>query len=1467
MRTRGTSFGMAVLLAGCLLSIGAEAATFYSRTAGTGTVTSNWSQNTTWTADADCNGAATAGVPGAGDDVFVCDGKTLTINTSPTIASLTMLAGPANTIAQMSGQTLTVTGSITMTAGTGTGDHRQFLLSNNASLVVNGNVTLNGNGSDNRHALLQLNGSSATISGNLLIDGIATGADRARVTMTNNSTLTVGGSITLDLAGHLDNGNNGSVILLGGNFTHVDATSDYTSSGGEFRFTGTGAQALNGSTTVTTSFSRLTINKPSGDVTINHPAQVVNGGTLTLTSGRVITGTSYVGLGTTAAATLSGGSATSYVAGNFRRYIPGGTQSGIQFPVGGTTASKYAPVQIDFPNVTTAGVFQVAAAIGNTDHPNIATSGFDSAASVNRYWTLTNTGSIAFAATGAAVTFNYPVSDIDAGADTSAFLAADYSGTTWSFPAMGTLSATSTQVTGLTAAAIVGDYIVAEMLGPYSYWRMNEPSWNGTANEVGDFGSGSNPGTSTTLTGARPTTSGTSPAIPGSIGTCRYGVFSRANKNYVALSTGYPALMATGQPGFSITAWINSTNSALPGQRIFIDDQNDTSPGSWGFSVGETDRAGAGGVRFYYRQAATVTIDTVPVPSNQWLFVALTVSLATGTNASVGTIYVYNTGGTLVTSYTQNFTWTPGSDAGPPSIGGETNASSEGTDQFGFSGSIDELRVYRAPLSQTLVNRVRQLTNPCDVTDHYAITGSTTGVTCDASTVQITAHSSTHAAVSPSAGTVLDLSTSTGLGVWQAGTTAGTGTWIPSGANNGMASYVWPGGESTFTVRLRHNSAATVNINLLDGNSKTESGTEDLAVVFADSAFRVTDTLGTAAVNVGTQLSAKNSNTGFGAQTLYLQAIRTDTNTGSCVGLFQNQTVTIEMAASRVNPTGSTSQVSVLNNVNAVVALGTGGGTAGTYTNVALAFDAASKAPLVLNYPNAGSVRVFARYQLPAPPTGTYVSGTSNIFVVRPFGLRISGPPNGRTGAASAWYWRAGQVWPDTLTVTAVQWVSGEDANNDGIPDSEAALAGNPATSNFGLESTAATVAVTHTLAEPSGGNNGTLTATLSAFAGGAATASPTYSEVGLINLFARSTSYLGSGQDVTNSAAGYAGVGRFSPYDFAVTRNVPAFNAACQAGNFTYVGQPFNYAATSVPVITVTARNQAGVTTQNYRDAFWKITSGSLTGKAYTWLSGNLNTTGITGTDPVIAYNGDGVSTPQPAAGTGRLTFSSGTGVFFTRTTPSAPFNAEISLAINVTDADSVTVASIDGSAGVNPVRFGAATAGNGIQFGVPSVAAAKVMRFGRLRLQSANGSERLPLQMRVEAQFWNGNGFIVNGDDDCTTLASSNVALGNYRGNLTVGETAAAILPLTLVDGVSAVRFTAPGPGDNGSVDVSLNLTGATTGASCIAGMAASTGGNLSWLQGAWCGAAYDDDPSARATFGIYGASDRIIYLRENY
>ncbi len=150
--------------------------------------------------------------------------------------------------------------------------------------------------------------------------------------------------------------------------------------------------------------------------------------------------------------------------------------------------------------------------------------------------------------------------------------------------------------------------------------------------------------------------------------------------------------------------------------------------------------------------------------------------------------------------------------------------------------------------------------------------------------------------------------------------------------------------------------------------------------------------------------------------------------------------------------------------------------------------------------------------------------------------------------------------------------------------------------------------------------------------------------------------------------------VGRFVPDHFAVALNTPVFAPAC--GSFSYIGQAFNYA--TAPVITVTAQDFANNTTTLYHTAgsWWRITNASLTGKSYTAAVGALDVSGVPGTDPVIVSAG---------LGAGTLTFGSGTGVFFTRSTPTAPaspYDADLSLAINVIDADGVSLAT-------NPARF----------------------------------------------------------------------------------------------------------------------------------------------------------------------------------
>ena len=174
------------------------------------------------------------------------------------------------------------------------------------------------------------------------------------------------------------------------------------------------------------------------------------------------------------------------------------------------------------------------------------------------------------------------------------------------------------------------------------------------------------------------------------------------------------------------------------------------------------------------------------------------------------------------------------------------------------------------------------------------------------------------------------------------------------------------------------------------------------------------------------------------------------------------------------------------------------------------------------------------------------------------------------------------------MTVSAVVWEAADDGDDNGVPDNDAALVGNAVTTNSGAESTAATASLTHTLAEPSGGNSGAVVTSLSAFTAGVASTTASWSEVGLINLFAISTSYLGSGQNVRNSVPGYAGVGRFYPDHFFVatspapvlTNRSTASPACSPVSSFTYMDEPFSV------VFTLQARNTSGVVTQNYDTA-----------------------------------------------------------------------------------------------------------------------------------------------------------------------------------------------------------------------------------------------------------------------------------------
>lgn len=726
-----------------------------------------------------------------------------------------------------------------------------------------------------------------------------------------------------------------------------------------------------------------------------------------------------------------------------------------------------------------------------------------------------------------------------------------------------------------------------------------------------------------------------------------------------------------------------------------------------------------------------------------------------------------------------------------------------------LDGELDEVRIYGQVLTDSEVIAIRDITRPCAIAFHHVrLEHSGAGLTCEPASVTVKA--------------CADATCST-LYPGSVTTTLSPTGWVSSDTVSFTGST---------TAQLRKTTPGAVVLGAASTAPAPASATlcfnglaQTCNLDFQDSGFIFS--------SIPTQVAGTTSVT----QTL--RAVRKSDSSDACVALF-NGNVSIDLASQCINPTSCEAgqQVTITNNGAGAIAANPGAGIS-AWTTKSMTFGANSTASFTMSYPDVGAIRLNARHNING--SGDYMTGASNDFVVKPAGFVVSNIRRaadnaanpGAADAAGAVFIKAGESI--ALTATAV--------NSQGN-----------ATPNYGREAVPEGVRLTTALApglgltsNPALGN-GTIAGGLFN-AGSVSVNNVTWDEVGIITITPAvgDGDYLGAG-DVTGTASG--NIGRFTPHHFDVSVNAPVFATACSGGAFTYLGQSFNYASGMQPVLTVTARNLAGGTTANYKgttpaaQAFFRISAASLTGKTYTAASGTLDTGAVTAPDPVIVDGGNG---------TGTLTFNSGGGLFFVRSTPQAPFDAEISLAINVIDDDGVAYST-------NPARFGQAGAGNGIAF-----TTGKAMRFGRLRLIGASGSQLLPLRLPFEAQYWTGTFFATNTADSCTTVTGGNVGMGNYIGNLNAGETTASVG--TLASGRGYITLSAPGAGNNGSVDLAINLGTSATAAACPAFAPAAAPGALAHLRGQWCGALYDRDPAARARFGIRSGGDERIYMRENY
>ena len=491
------------------------------------------------------------------------------------------------------------------------------------------------------------------------------------------------------------------------------------------------------------------------------------------------------------------------------------------------------------------------------------------------------------------------------------------------------------------------------------------------------------------------------------------------------------------------------------------------------------------------------------------------------------------------------------------------------------------------------------------------------------------------------------------------------------------------------------------------------------------------------------------------------------------------------------------------------------------------------------------------RITYPASGTSTAIGCSNDNFAIRPASFSVSVTDANRTTAGTV----------NALNVTSIPAGTGI-VHNAGRPFTITATAfngaGSPvATSNYAGTPTAVLTACVGTACPATTGN---LTpGTWSAAGGIVTTTTASYDDVGAFNLQLQDSTFAavdnadGTPATCSNTApvgsiicSAAAGVGRFVPDRFllSATSLTPRSDiAACAGSSFTYMSERMdaNFTLTAVKFPSGTTARYVGSLARLALNSPASFNFGAIDSVAPTLLSPRIDTSLIAGV--VATWTAGAAIVSAPVA-------------ISRASSPDGPYGS-VKIGFAPSDPDAVA---LDATA----LNLDADNSGSAERAQVGAVTA---VRFGRLRLQNANGSQLLALPVPIQVQYWNGTGFVTNTLDSCTSFtAAANVALGNYQINLNAGETTVTTGG-AFSAGIGNLQLTAPGAGNNGSVDVSVNLTSGTAGASCTAGMPASTGANRAYLQGAWCGATYVNDPTARATFGVYKGADRFIYQRENY
>ena len=1298
----------------------------------------------------------------------------------------------------VTGVTLTNTGTLTVaTALSGTG-----------GLTNDANATLNIGGTS---AITTL---TASASGNT-VNYTQAGAQTVKTTSYYN--LGCSGSGVKSLAGGVTVGGtltlSGATLAVGANTLTLNGP---TIAGTPANLTTTASSSLvfGGSSTgvsvpsSVTALNNLTVNNASG-VTLGSSPTL--NGTLTLGSGVITTGANTLTLAAFCPGSYSrtGG----HVNGNLTLTFPTGNPT-CTFHVGDSIG--YAPITVAMSGVTVAG--RLAGRVDAGDHPDTTAgaSGIDASKSANHYWTL-SAGTPAMTYTSYSATFQFCANtlscvtptEVDTGAVTSNFLVARKNGGSWSMPSVGTLTAYSSQATGITSTNGFGEFSVGEanlcFTDAFTGTDGSSPGVNWSVNNVsGSFGNPVIVGNRLRLTNATTSVSTWAtllrpfPAAGNKI-TVEFDYYDYGGTGgdgvAVVLSDGSVAPVVGaygGSLGYAQKAETPVSDCTTPGGcpgfaggwlGIGLDaygNYSTSAEGRYGGSAspvpdGVAVRGSGTGVSGYRFLQGTTSlspgVDGVFTPPHRYRIIldhTNSVNAYASVERDTGSGYV-----SLIAPFDAK---NPGySQSAVP-----TKFNLSFTGATGASTNIHEI-------DNLKVCTTAAITAPS--LHHIQLEHGGSACTGSAATVSVKACAD-QACSSLYGGSVTVNLTAT-AGTWSTDPITFSGGQVDVSLTYGTPGSVTLGG--TATSPTTGNATRCFN-----------GATETCTLTYSACSVDVVE-VGAA---LGTPIYTKLSNVAFN-----LDVVR----------YSGNQTI------------------------NSVQLVDASSGTCTTHSTLGTT---TTTLPLTLNNTNPRRTVAFtynnavANARVRVTNSGGVTSCSNDNFAIRPQAFAVTSTAS-NAGSSGTPVFRAGT---DAFAMTA------------------AAVYGATTTPGY-----AGTPRLNASLVSTSQAHLGALTATaFPAASAGVSTASGLmYDEVGNFNLgqyavyddaFAAvdsvkgecttgfSNTLDGDGKYSCQFGSAASGpFGRFVPDHFTV---MPAVANACAAGGFTYLGQPFNFSTASV----VEARNAGNAITVNYAGAYaaGAVAFGAENQDSGTDMGGSL------------VFEGTGLALSGAWASGVFILTDSATAVRFTRpTTPVGPYE-ELHIGMTVNDADVATVPRVAG-ADMNPAAVGGSPTHKELA-GSPLR-----MRYGRLRLLNAYGSERLALPMGWETQYWNGQSFIRNTLDSCTSFGAANIALDNYQsppkavppllsagnvGTVTVGAISAGRGTITL----------APTAYATGSVDLVANL-GSTGLPSNCAGLSEGTSApaGLAYLSGQWCGAANDRNPTARASFGVYKSP--LIYRRENY